>query len=185
MKDQKQFRYRLPDGCKVSNRSRDFAEAAINGSNSQSESDREIVRGLATHLRAEVRQMVRIVSTCAPAHVEGNMGAARALQRVVRAAVENRLLPEIECERTERQLAHPLTVADFLAVLELTIAQTRGPACFEHGEAHAELQRVLHQHGRILRQLAAVAGVAVNEDGTYRPASAGSHARPSAQWGGL
>jgi hypothetical protein len=60
------------------------------------------------------------------------------------AASVSGLIPDAERERTDRQLAHPATVADWLAALEIQNRTHRAPAWVNTtGEAIAQINRKL------------------------------------------
>ena len=121
--------------------------------------------GLGRYLKNECRQVIRELTECEPAHLPGNIRAARVLRRIIQVALSDRMVSEIEAGRTERHLAHPLTVADFVAALDLTIQSHRAPACFEAGYELAQVSALIAGHfahtRRQLDALLSVTGVAV------------------------
>lgn len=90
-------------------------------------------------------------------------------QRRFALSLDPSLVSEIEAGRTERQLAHPLTVADFVAALDQTIQAHRAPACFEAGHDLNEVKALIEGHFAIthpqLAALCSVAGVVAAEGG--------------------
>ena len=157
MRKQTAFRLRLPDSPRLTQTVRLFDEARLNGKFSHDPTPTR--HGLATMLRAEMRGSIKALTECSPAHLDGNLSAARALREVVRLVVKEQFVGEHECQRTERQLQHPLTLADFLAALEYTIQAHRTPAYFEDGRQLAEVKSMMAGLARTLAQLASVAGI--------------------------
>ncbi len=155
------FRLKLPDSPRLTARVRLFDEQRLNGKFSQ---DQNTTRhGLALRLRAEMRGTIKSLTNCATAHLDGNLSAARALRETVRLVIAEQLVGAHENSRTERQLQHPLTLADFLAALEHTIQAHCAPEYFEDGRQLSEVKTLLAGMARTIAALASVAGIPSTE----------------------
>lgn len=153
---QRRFTLTLDPSLPISANKRRIEQAVLNDPQPLDPS-----RGLGRYLKEEARECIRELSTCEAAHLPGFLRAARMLRRVIQTALADKLVSEIEAGRTERQLAHPLTVADFIAALDQTIRDHRAPACFEAGHDLNEVKALIAGHFAVTqRQLAALCSVA-------------------------
>lgn len=159
---QRRFTLALDPSLPISANKRRIEQAVLNDPQPLDPS-----RGLGRYLKDEARECIRELGSCDAAHLPGNLRAARVLRRVIETALSEKMVSEIEAGRTERQLAHPLTVADFIAALDQTIRAHRAPACFEAGHDLNEVKAMVagHFHAieRRLDALCSVAGIVAAE----------------------
>lgn len=84
---------------------------------------------LAALLRRQAADIGETVTTCPPDAITHAMARLRDIREIMQLAISHEgLLPERERQRTDRQLMHPATVADWFATLEITARMHRTPA---------------------------------------------------------
>ena len=152
---------KLPDSVKLTSRSRQAAEDRLNGKSHNHADRRETVRrGLANTIRHEITACLDEITRCAPAHVEGNLRAARVILKVTELVLSEKLVCDTELDRTGRQMGHPLTLADFANALDYTLTHHRAPAFFDGAQHDMDDVRAMFADvTRRLEQLASVAGI--------------------------
>lgn len=100
---------------------------------------------LAALLRRLAASVSDDVMTCPAPQLPAQLARLRDLREIMQLAVSaSDLIPAGERERTDRQLAHPATVADWFAALEIQSRTHRAPAWVNTtGEAVAQINRKL------------------------------------------
>lgn len=100
---------------------------------------------LAALLRRQAASVSDDVMTCPAPMLPAHLARLRDLREIMSLAVAcDGLIPADERQRTDRQLIHPATVADWLAALEIQSRTHRAPAWVNTtGEAIAQINRKL------------------------------------------
>jgi hypothetical protein len=83
----------------------------------------------AAEARRQLDEAMRDVMTCQPASLGACLDKLHAVRHLTEAVLG--LLPEDQRERTPRQIAHPLTVADHLEAAAVTSRAHRPPTWYE------------------------------------------------------
>lgn len=86
-----------------------------------------VPRLLADLLREEARRVMRDVTECPPDTLPAHLTRLQFAMELCQFAIRNGLLPEADCRLSGFQLAHPSTVMDFVAALDITRQRHRAP----------------------------------------------------------
>ena len=81
-------------------------------------------------LRESCKTAMRQISECPPAMIGFAVEHARTVKEIASAALASHTLDPLEGERTERQLAHPSSLEDWIIALDETIKHHRAPVWF-------------------------------------------------------
>lgn len=140
MQTQTRIRFQLPEGG-LRPIDRKLAERQLN-----QESLPPMAKGfhLTRTLREACKNAMRQIHDCPPALLGAAVENARTVSDIAQAALSSSILDPIEEERTERQMAHPSTLADWVAALDQTVRAHRAPIWFNpQADALARLEHKL------------------------------------------
>ena len=150
---QKEFRLRLPESVKMSTRVRAWEEQRLNGKFTVERPD------LCRKIKEGIRGICHEITNCHPAAVAGYMHPARVLRALGELIIAERLVDSIESARSDRNLANPITLADYLAALDLTLQQHRQPAGWLPQDQVSEISDRIECLAALVCKIAAVVGV--------------------------
>lgn len=153
MEKQVTMRLRLSESVKLSRRARAWEEERINGKFQVERPD------LARKVKESIRSICYEITNCAPAAVAAHMHPARVLKALGEFIMAERLCDETESARSARNLAHPLTLADYVEALELTIQHHRQPANFVPDDQITAIATRLECVAAMVCKLCSVAGI--------------------------
>lgn len=125
---QTNIRFTLPDsGLRPIDRK--LAEQILN---QESPPEHSKARGffLTRTLRDACKGAMRQIGECPPAMIGAAVEHARIVKDIAAAALASGTLDPLESERTERQLAHPSSLEDWVQALDQTIRAHRAPVWF-------------------------------------------------------
>lgn len=153
MEKQVPFRLRLPEAVKLSRRARAWEEERINGKFQKERPD------LARKVKESIRGLCHEITNCAPAAVAAHLHPARVLKALGECIIAEGLCDETETARSARNLAHPMTLADYLEALELTIKHHRQPSNFLPEDQITALSNRVECIAAMVCKLCSVAGI--------------------------
>lgn len=129
MSTQTRIRFKLPPNGSLRAIDRKFAEMTLN---QEAPPAHCVAKGflLTRVLRDACKAAMRQISECPPAMIGFAVEHARIVKEITSAALASKTLDPLESERTERQLAHPASLEDWMVALEETIRHHRAPVWF-------------------------------------------------------